>query len=319
MSARRIDAVVGQGPPGGVDTLAEQARGAAALGYDCIWCSETSKLDAVAFVGHMGALLPGQRFGIGPIPASLRTGPQWAMAVGTLAGFGVEVDVILGAASTVMTKGWHGRSVVTLRRMESIIAATRAAASGEKTDHTDSDLPTVGFRNGLGPVEFSLGMAALGPKMLRLAGAVADRVAVNLTAPRGVERLLALIDEGAAEAGRPRPAVSVWAHSSVDADQSSLDWGRRFLSGYTRAPGYAENLAAQGYDKTIEFAASAGSMAEIRDSISDEMIADILGFGTADEVRARLHRYLDLGCDVSVVPSTAADPGGAATLAALAR
>lgn len=319
---RALDVAVGQATTDDVAGLTDVASVAAGLGYHRVWVGETFKVDPVAFAGHLTARLDGHPVGIGPLPVPLRTGPQLAMVAATLRGLGQPepIELVVGASSPTMTSDWHDRGRTTLAGVEALFAATRAAASGARTDC--ADLPpgsrTVGFTNGFGPVQLRLGLAALGPRMLHLAGRTADRVMLNLCTPEVVGPLLDVIAEGAEAAGRPRPPVTVWAHFSVDPAPEAYAWGRRFLSGYVRVPGYREAMAAQGFGSVVAAAEAAGTARAIRDLLPDEMVERILGFGPAGEAQRRLADFRRHDVEVAVVSGTVDDPGGRRTLTALA-
>ncbi|MPY92370.1 MAG: LLM class flavin-dependent oxidoreductase [Acidimicrobiia bacterium] len=286
-------------------------RRAAELGYGRVWLTETYKLDPVTFAGWAATALPGHPLGLGVVPAPLRSGPQLAMIASTLAGLGVEdLEVLVGASSAAMTRGWHGRGVATMAAMEALVASARAAASGERTPG--------GFTNGLGPAPLRLGLAAFGPKMLRLAGRVADRVVLNMVAPAVVPSFLAEIAEGASAAGRPAPPVTVWAHVALDPSEQTVAAARRFVSGYIRVPGYDRAFAAQGFGAVVEAARAAASTREVRGLVPDELLVEVLGLGDLSTLRARLDAYREAGAHPALVPSVVADPGAVRTLAALA-
>lgn len=171
---------------------------------------------------------------------------------------------------------------------------------------------------GLGPVGLRLGLAALGPNMLRLAGRIADRVALNMCTPSQVPAMVALVAAGAAAAGRSTPPITVWIHCCVGPDKHNMAFGRRFLSGYLRAPGYREVVADAGFAEVVQAAAAAPNARTIGGLVTDEMLVRVLGFGTAAEVRQRVRSFNGLGVEAAVVPSLAKDPTGRETLIALA-
>ncbi len=289
------------------------------LGYRRLWLPETYRLDPISFAGWAATRFPGHPLGLGPMPGPLRTGPQLAMAAATIEGLGSgDLELIVGASSPAMVRGWHNRPLLTVAAMESLVASIRAACSGEATALGEGAYRTTGFTNGLGPVDLPVGMASFGPNMLRLAGRIADRVAINMVSPRAVPAFLAEIDEGARAAGRPRPPVTIWAHVCLDPTEENVAFSKRFVSGYIRVPGYDRNFAFQGFGDVVEAAKAAPSAREVRALIPDELLVESLGFGSLAEIRARLDAYRELGVEIALVPNTTTDPGGVRTLTALA-
>jgi len=295
------------------------ARLVVELGYRRLWLPETYRLDPISFGGWVASTFPGHPIGLGPMPGVLRTGPQLAMAAATLAGLGAtDLEAIVGASSPAMVTGWHNRRPLTVDGMASLIAAARAACSGAPTAHEDGDFRTRGFTNGFGAVHLPIGMASFGPRMLRLAGRIADRVALNMISPAAVPAFLAEIAEGARSVGRPTPPVTVWAHVCLDPTEENVAFSKRFIAGYVRVPGYDRNFALQGFADVVEAAKAAPSAREVRGLIPDELLVTALGFGTRTEIRARLDAYREVGVGMAIVPSTVTDPGAVRTMTALA-
>lgn len=295
------------------------ATEAVSLGYRRLWLPETYRLDPVSFAGWAATTFPGHPLGLGPFPAPLRTGPQFAMIAATLAGLGAtDVEALVGSSSPAMVGGWHNHRPVTVADVASLLAAIRAATAGQPTGVTEGRFATNGFTNGLGPIRLPVGMAAFGPRMLRLAGHMADRVAINMVSPAALGPFLAEIDEGAAAAGRPRPPVTVWAHACLDPTQEAIDAAKRFVSGYVRVPGYDRNFIRQGFGDVVAAAKQAPSTREVRALIPDELLVTALGFGSLREIRARFDAYREVGVEIALVPATFIDPGARRTLRELA-
>ena len=74
-------------------------------------------------------------------------------------------------------------------------------------------------------VPLPIGMASFGPRMLRLAGAIADRVALNMISPAAVPALVADVHEGARAVGRA--AARAGARGGPAAVPRRRGFGRR--------------------------------------------------------------------------------------------
>ena len=280
------------------------------LGYGRVWLPETFLTDPVSFAGWMAAAAPGHPIGLGVLPAALRSGPQLAMTAATLAALGSQdVIIALGTSSPVVTARWHGRTPTTVASMQALLGDIRAAAAGR----TDG-----GFVNGLGPTPMRLHVAAMGPRMLRLAGRLADGVALNFVGPAVLPELLAEIEEGARAVDRPRPPVTVWAHATVEPDERTVRAARRWLGAYLKVPGYDRILARQGYGPQVD-AARLRSPVEAAELVDDDLLASVAGFGDVAAVARRLDSFVEHGVHVALMPG-AVRPGEATvrTLEALA-
>ncbi|MGD9751131.1 MAG: LLM class flavin-dependent oxidoreductase [Acidimicrobiia bacterium] len=318
--AATTDVCIGQAHDGPVEDFLDVARVAAGMGYRRIWIGETYKVDAMVFMAGLVRELPGQRLGVGPMPLPLRTAAQLTMAAATLRGLGhpEPIEFLLGASSPAMTEGWNGRPMTTLAATEALFAGVRQAAGGSRTEIEHPHARSHGFVNGLGPVDLRLGLAAAGPRMLRLAGRIADRVAFNMVSVQQAAEMAEVVAAGAEEAGRPCPPITVWVHCCCDPDEETVARGKRFLSGYVRAPGYRDVIAGQGFESVIAAAAQAGNARAIRELIPTEMLQQVLGYGTASEIQQRVRSFRALGLETAVVPSITHDRGGRACLAAIA-
>ncbi|MEZ5233730.1 MAG: LLM class flavin-dependent oxidoreductase [Acidimicrobiales bacterium] len=165
-----------------------------------------------------------------------------------------------------------------------------------------------------------LHLAALGPRTLRLAGRIADGVALNFVGPAALPALLAEIDEGAAEAGRSRPVVTVWTHVTVSPDERDVRAARRWLAPYLSIPGYDRVLRLQGFGAQAERAQRERLRpAEAAELVDGELLAVVAGFGSAGDARHRIDALLAHGVEVALLAG-AVRPGAATvrTLEALA-
>ncbi|MCU1373692.1 MAG: putative F420-dependent oxidoreductase [Actinomycetia bacterium] len=294
----------------------EVAAAAARLGYGAVWVSETSGSDAGVLAGRIAGHCPGLPLVLGPLPAPLRSAPQLAMLAGSLHALGTPVELALGASQARMTEGWHGRGRTTEALLRDLIEATRAAAAGRRTDHHGA-APTTGFRLRLPPVDLRIGLAALGPRYLQLAGALADRVVLNMVPASVLPHLLASVDEGAASAGRPRPPVTAWVLAGCRPTPEARTSLQRFVAAYASAGGYADVFRRAGFGPEIDALhrpdGSSGGL------LDDAVVHSVAALGDAAAIAATVASFEEAGVSVAIVPLTIGDPGGARTLRALAR
>ncbi len=89
-----------------------------------------------------------------------------------------------------------------------------------------------------------IAVAAVGPRMLHLAGRLADLVLLNWAGPFRVAESRELIEAGAAEAARDAPRVAAYVRVAIGAGANERL--AREIEGYARAPFYAAQIAAQG-------------------------------------------------------------------------
>jgi alkanesulfonate monooxygenase SsuD/methylene tetrahydromethanopterin reductase-like flavin-dependent oxidoreductase (luciferase family) len=169
-------------------------------------------------------------------------------------------------------------------------------------------------------------IGALGPQMLRLAGAVADGVCLNLGTAAATSRQLEEVRAGALRAGRELPETfGVMARFHVvmtDDLGQGRDLIRAGFGPYFAQPVYNRFLAWMGYPEeaaAISGAFAAGDRAAVAAALGDEIIDAITLVGPAQRIRDRLAEYEAAGIGVAALSFLGVDSTGvAATLQALA-
>ena len=169
------------GPAAAVET----AQLAESLGYRSYWTAETTGPEAFSVLAAAGAAAPSLGLGTGVLALQLRTPMVVAMAGATLQALHPDNDILLGIgiSSPVVTSRWHGVPYGDrpLAHTREYVALVRECLTGEKVDFAGDFYQVKGFRLGvrLGERKPKIVIGALNPKMLALAGEVADGVALN--------------------------------------------------------------------------------------------------------------------------------------------
>jgi 5,10-methylenetetrahydromethanopterin reductase len=202
--------------------------------------------------------------------------------------------------SAVYSIGLKPQPIAVLREG---ISALRSLLSGEAVDPGK-----VRLAGAEGPAE-PIYLAASQPRMLHLAGAVADGVIVMGPAhPEMLHAQMELVDRGAAEAGRPPGEVfrDVWVTMAVDGEERGVDAVRSWASAQARWLAKWENLPAglERFDEEMARAADAYDFqehlslsAEHAGVISDDLAASLAVAGDVDECARRISDIVDLGAD----------------------
>lgn len=181
-----------------------------ALGYDELWANDTSRGSALAALAACARGARSVELCVGVIGLSQRGPDAVAREVADL-----ELPherLVLGVGS--------GRSR-SLALVEEGVAELRRL------------LPDV-----------RIGVAALGPRMLELAGRVADVVLLNWAGPFRVAESRERIDAAAASAGRAAPRVAAYVRVAVG--DGATERLQQALDAYANAPQYVAQLAEQG-------------------------------------------------------------------------
>ena len=244
------------------EVIGAAAREAEALGYSSFWVNHPGPTDGLAALVHAAGETRRIALGIGVIPLHTR-GPESIVA-------GVR-DTRLPLDRLLLGVG--SPNPKSLERVRTGVAALRAQLSTR------------------------IIVAALGPRMCRLAGEVADGVLLNWLTPEYARRSADIVREGAAAAGRPAPTIYAYVRLALGAAA-----GARVVEEadrYARIPAYAANFERMGV-KPVDTAIAVQAPAAIRSALESWR-------GAVDEVVLRAVTASD-GLEETVALVRAAKP-----------
>ena len=288
----------------GPDFATTTARLAGDLGYRSFWTAETTGPEAFTVLAAAGAAAPGLDLGTGVLALQLRTPLVVAMAGATLQALHPDRDILLGIgiSSPVVTERWHGTPYGDrpLDRVREYVAVVRAALTGEKVDFSGDFYQVKGFRLGvrLGERRPKIVVGALNPKMLALAGEVADGVLLNYLPASHVPWSVKQVRKGG------DAEIYAYVHAGVCEREEGVELARRDLFSYAVVDSYARNFERAGFaDEVAEIRArfAAGDRAGAVGAVSDRMVDAIDVMGDAAMVAATMQAYVDGGVDVPVL------------------
>lgn len=291
------------------------------LGYDELWIGEMATFDAFALATAIGLKTERIRPAIGPLAVAVRTPTTVAIGAASVQSLiGRPVGVALGTSSDVVVGEWHGRSRArAATALAEHAAATRVLLAGEKVDARGEVICAVGYRLRLPAVTGPLTIAAFGPRAIRVAAELGDRLLLNMLTPAAVAEMVESVRAAAVDLGRAAPRVAVWLATAIDPEPETIEQLKRGKVGYLAAPGYGEMFAAAGFADVVSFARTRPHPRDLLAAMPEELLPAVGLIGSADEVRNRIADYHAAGADeVCIVPATAGDDGAARTLTALA-
>jgi alkanesulfonate monooxygenase SsuD/methylene tetrahydromethanopterin reductase-like flavin-dependent oxidoreductase (luciferase family) len=227
-----------------------------------------------------------------------------AMAGATLQALHPDREILLGIgiSSPVVTERWHGVPYGDrpLDRVREYVTLLRACLSGEKVDFAGDFYHVRGFRLGvrLGERRPRIVVGALNPRMLALAGELADGVLLNYLPASHVPWSVEQVRTGG------EATVYAYVHAGVCERDEGIDKAKRDLYSYAVVDSYARNFERAGFaDEVAEVRArfADGDRAGAVDAVSDRMVDAIDVMGDADTVHATMRAYADAGVDVPVL------------------
>lgn len=213
----------------------------------------------------------------------------------------------LGVSHPGTMEPWHGADYrkpltaarETLQVLHALGAGEKAAVEGEvvRSEH---------FRLGISPTPPStpVYLAAMGPRMLELAGEEADGVLLNWSSPAEVRRAGDRVRGAARDAGRDLADVPIatYVRVAVDEDRGAA---RRALAQevgqYAALPAYASHFERQGFGEAVAAVKAAykdGGREAVPDALEDDVLRSLGWYGTPDDDPATaLGEYAEAGLD----------------------
>lgn len=288
--------------------IAELAAAAEAAGFDAVFVAERCA-DGLA-LAH-SALLATTRITVGTAIANavVRHPVMTALTAATLAEeSGGRFLLGLGVANAALNENVLGLPAIRpVRYMREYVGVLRAVLSAHAVPPGGEYFDVSGFvpdRALSAPPPIYL--AGLLPRMLALAGEVADGVLLNLMTTGALPGARRNIDIGAARTGRAPSDVPVacLVPCCIDPDpRAAAEAARQIVGGYALHPAAAQLFADSGF---------ADQLAEVRrrhnagdpkaaDSVSDEMIDALVVHGEPDVVPERVRAYRSAGVDLPVL------------------
>jgi 5,10-methylenetetrahydromethanopterin reductase len=162
--------------------------------------------------------------------------------------------------------------------------------------------------------------AALAPRMIELAGELADGVIFNLFPLSRYPKALTALDRGAGKGGRDRHALEVCHFTTcyLGADRAAaLHESKRMLSRYANLPFYGRMLVQSGFEREVSAIRRAWQQKDVaaaESAVSDEMADAVTLVGDAARCRERLAAYHVAGATLSIVfPNPVGESRAAAT------
>ncbi len=303
---------VGLFPTEPVHRMRDYARLADELGYDNVWFGDSQNIWRESSV-TMGAAAVGTErvvFGTGVTNAVTRHRSVLASTWATLAEL-LPGRVALGIGTGDSSLRTMGLTPMRLTELERAIGELRSLLAGGEVQEPGSD---AGYHlNYLtGPLQIPIYIAASAPKILRLAGRVADGVIVLVgTAPQFIDAALRTIESGAAESGRSLSDLHIvlWTPTAIQPDSvTARDLVRAHVARVAIRPLPAEvnpdqQAAIERIRSTYDYYHHMDTEAAHADLVPDELVDLFALAGTPDECQKRIEKIASLGIDqISAVP-----------------
>lgn len=293
--------------------IVEVAREAEALGYSHVWMGDSQAIWREVYVNLGAAAMATQRIVLGtgvtnPVTRHISVTASALATLGELTGGRVALGIGAGdsAVETV------GNRPSRLAALETAIRALRQLLAGDEVDLGQGTMRLDWVANQRVPII----IGASGPRLLRLAGKVADGAIILVgTAPEYLQGAFDCIRQGAEAAGRDLEAEGFkticWTPCSIDADGDA-------------ARAHVKSHVARVLKRPLPFTLSAEDQAVVTkiyehyeyyqhmvvgadhsDLVPDRLVPKFAIAGTVSECREQVKQLATSGVhQVSIIPHT---------------
>jgi len=278
------------GKPATLDQLTAQVATMAEAGFATASFAHISGLDALTTIALVGRGVPRIELATAVVPIYLHhpvVMAQQALTVQQAIGGRLVLGIGLSHKPAVEQR-WGLSFDRPLGLMQEYLAILQPLLRGEAVDFKGERLRTQAQLTVADTSAPPVVLAALGERMLRLAGEQTDGTALWLVGPKTLrDHVTPTISRAAREAGRPAPRIFVGLPVSVTSDVAAArERAARGLGAYNNLPSYRAMLDREGVDGP----------------------ADVLIAGSEEEVERRLVELEEAGAtDFTASPLGSSD------------
>lgn len=278
-----------------VDSAIEQARSFRAHGLESCWVPQIYGYDALTLLAVIGREVPDLELGTAVVPALIYHPLTLAIqALTTQSATLGRLTLGIGLSHQVQVEGVCGRSWDhPVTDMEELLGVLTGLLDGKAVRHEGGRYTTrMGAPLDLKAPPPPILLAALGPRMLRIAGTRCAGTVTWVTGPRTLaSHIVPRITEAAEQADRPAPRV-VCALPVVVTDDPAPAKAKmaEMFAVYGQLPSYRAMLDKEGVQGPEDVAivgdedAVARGLARVRDAGATDLVAAVVG-GADERVR----------------------------------
>jgi 5,10-methylenetetrahydromethanopterin reductase len=255
----------------GVDEVIVEVEAARDAGFPSAWVPQLFGADALTLLGVVGQAVGGIELGVAVVPTYSRHPISMAMSsltASSAAGRGITLGV--GVSHRPILESNFGLSFDRpVRHMREYLQVLGPLLRDQRVDFDGDTLRVHAQLDVPGAHAGQLLVAALGPKMLALAGRLAEGTITWMTGIKTVAAHIApSIAASARAAGRPDPRVVVGLPVCVSSDRGARDRIAEQFASYGRMPSYRAMLEREGILRPGDVAV-VGTEAHVREQLAE--------------------------------------------------
>lgn len=251
----RVGVFIGQQ---GLDEFVSDVRAAADAGFASAWAPQIFGLDALTALAVAGREVPGIELGTAVVPTYPRHPMTMAIqALTTQAACGGRLSLGIGLSHQVVVESMWGYDFgKPARHMREYLSVLIPLMRDKSIAFTGETMKAMGqLQTNVMPPPPVL-IAALAPRMLALAGAVAEGTITWMTGPKTIgAHVVPHITQAADEAGRPSPRVVVALPVAVTENEAEArERSANAFVIYGQLPSYRAMLDREGAEGPADVA-----------------------------------------------------------------
>ena len=279
-----------QGVPLG--ELPALVRRVEAAGYDSLWSEESVNFDGITPLAVAGTHSDRLRLVSGVVNVFTRGPALLAQTAAALAELTNGRFVLgLGTSSDVIVEQWNHipfahpleKTRTTVEYLQRVLAGERGRGGFRLTRPPERPVPVV--------------LAALRPRMLQLAGEIADGAFTNFLPLTGVPAVVKAF-------GSPDKELAGRFFSVPGPEDTALGAARRLFTAYATVPVYADFLRWLGWGEAIgpvTEAWTSGDRKRALDLVPEALLRETFLFGPYEAQREQLAAFADAGITTAVI------------------
>ena len=299
------------------DSAVRYAREAERLGVYSFWSAEAWGHDGITPLAYLAGKTETIKLGTGIIQGGTRTPALVGMTAMTLQSMsGGRFMLGLGTSGPQVVEGWHGVPFAgAVSRLKETAEIVRIVCNGERLVYNGRHytLPLPGgegkaIRSGAPPTEPpAIYFASLGPRSLRMCGAIGDGWLGTSFIPETADVFLDDIRAGAESAGRSLDEIDLEAAAGIEFTDDVEEAAARHARGIAFTLGamgsaktnfYNDAFCRQGWDdaaKEVQRLWVSGERDLARERVPVELALKVNMIGNDADVLDRLRVYRDAG------------------------
>jgi probable F420-dependent oxidoreductase len=286
------------------------------LGFTDLWSGEANSYDGFTPLALAAAWTPALRTGIAIAPAFTRGPALLAQTAASMSDAAPGRFALgIGASSPAIVERWNAVPFDhPYERTRDVLRFLRRALTGEKVTERYETFEVQGLRLGVVPaVPPPILLAALRPRMLRLAREEGDGAIINWLSADDVAKIAPYV-------GDKEIVARIFVVPSDDFDAVRA-FAVRQITSYLTVGAYAafhEWLGRGPALRPMWDAWASGDRARALEVIPDEVVDDLIVWGTPETIRAKVERYADNGVTTTAPAILARGDAVRSTIRALA-